>query len=486
MKGNTIMTFKTYSKKCMNIKPILIACSMTLTCNLANADTLQEIYDLALRNDPQLKADIAAYEAGLENKKLGLSNLLPTISGTATYGDRNTETTSEGQQFTDGGIPIPGATDSSTTEQDTTSTGYEISLTQPLFNMPAWYRFKQGSLGTEQAEVQFKADQQTFIIRVATAYFDVLSAIDSLESSIAERTALESQLEQTRQRFEVGLTAITDVYEAQAQFDTVNANTLLAQGELGIAFEALEVLTGQPHQSIAPIASGFTPTSPTPANRADWVDFAMKNNYALEVSRLSAETSRLTAKSSKSAHLPTLGLSASYSSSDSETSIPGTSLIPSERLTDTTSIGIRLSVPIYSGGGTSAQRRQDFQRSLQAQELYNNTQRQTIQQARSLYLIVETTAAQVRAREQAIVSNQSALEATQAGYEVGTRNLVDVLLAQRALYQAQRNYSTSVYDYILSTLRLKEAAGLLSPSEIESLNQFLDSVNQADRSTYQQ
>ena len=476
MKGKDTMN----SKYSLNFKLVLLILSLTLMSGLSTAETLQEIYELALRNDSQLKADIAAYEAGKEGKKIGLSNLLPNINGGVSYSDSSRD--SEGQQVFNG-IPVGPASTSTT---DSTSTGYSASLSQPLFDLPAWYSYKQGNLNTEQAEIQFKADQQAFIIRVAQAYFNVLRAIDGLETSIAEQTALESQLEQTRQRFEVGLTAITDVYEAQASYDSAVANTLSSRGNLGIAYEALAVLTGQAHDSVAPVVENFQAVNPVPENRADWVDFAMQNNYNLESARLNAEASRLTSKIRTSAHLPTLSADIRYSHNDGDTE---SSLNPgsiSNSISDTTSYSINLNVPIYSGGRTSAQRRQAYQNYMRAQELYNSTQRQTIQSARSLHLAVETSVAQVAARQQAIVSNQSALEATQAGYEVGTRNLVDVLQAQRSLFLAQRAYYTALYDYILNTLSLKQAAGLLNPKDIEELNQFLDSANQVNRSDFEQ
>ncbi|GAB1269564.1 TolC family outer membrane protein [Aurantivibrio infirmus] len=454
---------------------------------LSSADSLLEIYQKALENDPQLKADKANYDAGMENKKIGLAGLLPSISGSVEHGRSDQE--SDGQTFA-GGIPVGGGGRSKT---DTLSTNYSVSLTQPLFDMGAWYSFQRGGVQSESAEVQFEADQQSFIIRVADAYFNVLRAIDGLETATAEQRANESQLEQAKQRFEVGLTPITDVHDAQAAFDGARATTLDARGQVGIAYEALEVLTGSAEDAVLPLSGDFPVTNPTPASRSDWVDFALENNYALKSAKLNAETSRLNAKVSASRHLPTLGLSATYSDRDSEndrtayaTNPPSSSKSTSDSTSETTSIGVRLSIPIYSGGGTSAQRRQAYDQYLRAQELYNLQQRNTIQSARSLHLSVETSVATVNARQQQIISSTSALEATQAGYDAGTRTLVDVLLAQRTLYQAQRAYSDALYNYILNTLRLKEAAGNLSPEDIIELDRALDAANPATRSSFEQ
>lgn len=456
--------------------------SVSLSClllasSLSHGATLLDIYQQALENDPQLSADRAALEAGLESKTIGLSNLLPQIFGSASYGEEDAESESESVLV----LPPPLGVQESISDQesDGDSTLYSITLRQPLFDMAAWYSYKQGGVDSEAAVVQFKADQQAFIIRVATAYFDVLRAIDTLETALAEQEALESQLEQTRQRYEVGLTAITEVHEVQAQYDSAAANAITARGNLAIFYEALEVLTGQQHDSVAPIEEDFPVSDPVPADRSAWVDFALENNYSLQTARLDAEFFALTAKARRSAHLPTL--SASLSHQQSESSSDGTefSVIPnedftSERENEGTSISLDLSIPVYTGGRTSAQRRQAYHQAMRAEDLANLAQRQTIQLARSSHLAVETGVIRVSALQQAVVSNQSALAATQAGYEVGTRTLVDVLLAQRNLFEAQRNYYDALYSYILDTLSLKQAAGILSPEDIVELNQWLN------------
>ncbi len=281
----------------------------------------------------------------------------------------------------------------------------------------------------------------------------------------------------------MGLTAITDVHDSQAAFDSATATTLQSRGQLGIAFEALEVLTGQPATAVAPIGKNFPVQNPKPLDRQEWVNYALENNYSLKAARLRAESLELSSKISKSAHLPTLNGTISYSNSDVDTTA-GITKLP-DTVTDTTTVSLNLQIPIFAGGATSSRSRQAYQRYIQAKEQYNNTQRNTIQSARSSHLLVETSVATVGARRQAIVSSQSALEATQAGYEVGTRTLVDLLLSQRSLYQAQRAYYTALYDYILNTLRLKEAAGMLGPQDILELNQYLAVNNQVSRSQYE-
>ncbi|MYM63382.1 TolC family outer membrane protein [Pseudomaricurvus sp. HS19] len=457
---------------------LAIAGILGLSAANLHADTLQDIYQLALEYDHQLKADEAAFRAAQENITIGRAGLLPQINGSARYSE--TDGDAIGYQSSLGS--------SSAYELDTENEQYALTLTQPLFNMAAWFGYKQSKTLSAQAEAQFSADQQSFIVRVTEAYFNVLRAIDATETARAEETAYGHQLEQTKQRFEVGLTAITDVHEAQAAYDTATASTLEAQGNLGIAFEQLEVLTGSEHTEVAPLVAQFAVVNPQPATRSEWVDFALENNYQLKVARFQADAAQSNARAKASNHLPTLTASYNYVHRDDTNTdiIAGGITTPTDnRLDEQNTIAVELNVPIFSGLRVSGERRQAYEQQMQAEEIYNLTQRNLIQNARSLHLQVVTDVAQVRARKQAIISGSSALEATQAGYEVGTRNLVDVLVAQRNLYQAQRNYDNSRYDYVINMLRLKQVAGNLSPEDVLKLNQWLDAGNQVQRSKYQ-
>lgn len=437
-------------------KLYLLVSLFSLTPFTANANSLLDVYELALKNDAQLKADTAKYEAGLQNKAIGRAGLLPTITA--------------GASFTKSDIDTTNNLTNTTVNSDTDSLGWDISLTQPLFNMSLWYNYQQGSKLSELAEAQYGADQQSLIVRVATAYFNVLRAIENLEATIAEEQALGKQLEQAKQRFDVGLTAITEVHEAQAAYDSATAATLEARGLIGINFEALEVLTGRQETAIAPLAPAFPVVPPSPANRADWVEFALKNNYGLKAAKLQADASLDSAKSTKAGHLPTLGLSLGYSDTDTDGTEANTNF---DTTREGSNISLNLNVPIYSGGETSARSRQAYAQYNQNFEIYNSTQRSVIQNARSLHLTMETDVARIQARKQAVVSNQSALEATQSGYEVGTRNLVEVLLAQRNLYQARRSYSDALFDYVINSFQLREVAGMLTPADVQAIDQWL-------------
>ena len=435
----------------------------------ANANSLQEIYELALKNDAQLKADKAGYEANKELGNIARAGLMPQINATYTAYDKNdTDTTNN---FT--GVLRNG---------NSKTTGWNVSLSQPLFDLSAWYIYKQGQKLSDQAEAQFGADQQSLIVRVATAYFNVLRSVDELESTIAEQNAFAHQLDQVKQRFDVGLTAITDVHEAQAAYDSAYAGTLEARGSLSINYEALEVLTGKAEDQIAPLSDKFPVVNPTPADRAEWVNFALKNNYELKATRLGADAAQKNASAARAEHIPTVDARLGYQKleADGEGDIG-----PFDQLTEGNTVSIGVNIPIFSGLRTSSTARQAVAQGLQAEELFNSAQRNTIQNTRALHLSVETDVARVAARKQANVSNQSALEATQAGYEVGTRNLVEVLQAQSKLYQARRDYSNALYDYVINTIRLREVAGLLTPADIQEVDKWLQTGAPVTRANYE-
>ncbi len=449
--------------------------SSALLSSFSHAESLDEIYQQALQNDHTYKAAQAAYASGLENRNIGLAGLLPQINAEVNWSDGESDTV---------GIERNALVNRTV---DSSSSGYSLVLTQPLFDMAAWHSYKKGKVDSKAAEAKFKAAQQALIIRTAAAYFDALSAVDNFETAKAEENANSHQLEQTRKRFEVGLTAITEVHEAQASYDNSLARRLLLEGQVGIAFEALEVITGQPYQHLSPLKVDFPIASPSPIDRQEWVKFATANNFTLAASSLSAESLRQLANNSKAAHFPKITSQLSYSDTnrdDSNSDLITNLDTVTDNDTDGYSFRVTLSIPLFSGGGVSARRKQTANNYLEAKEKYFQTQRDTVQIARSLHLSVLTDVATVKARKQAIKSNQSAVEATQAGYEVGTRDLVDVLVSQRALYAAQSNYSDALYTYVLDTLKLKEVAGLLTEKDISDLDAWLDDARKVSRSTF--
>tara|TARA_R110002110_G_scaffold333755_3_gene544758 strand:- start:23515 stop:24936 length:1422 start_codon:yes stop_codon:yes gene_type:complete len=454
----------------------LLVLALSLGIAPAGAESLRDIYELALANDAQLKAEEAQYRANLETEKLGLAGLLPQVSANYDYTDR--DQSNIGESFSvDGGLDGGVTAVQTQTDIDTSREGYQISLNQPLFDLPAWFTFQSGKEFSRQAEATFAANQQNLIVRVAEAYLLVLRAQDNLEASRAQERAFDRQLEQTQQRFEVGLIAITDVYEAQAARDLAQVNRIVDENNVAVALERLSVLTGREHSNLHVLEEDFTATLPEPAERTAWVDFALENNFNLQAAHYAEEAARQLAKANQMEHAPRLSGSYSYSDYDTDgtlrrTPSTGFDTSPNSELDENT-WQIRLDVPLFSGGAVSANRRKAAQEFNVARENRINLSRNTVTNARSLHMTVVSDVSRVAARAQAIVSSQSALDATQAGYEVGTRNVVDVLNAQNTLFAAQRDYANSRYDYILNTMRLKEQAGLLSPEDIQALDAVL-------------
>ncbi len=451
----------------------LLALTLALTNNALQAESLQDIYELALENDAQLRAEEAQYRANLERENLGLSALLPQVNANYLYQNSDSDTERESIELTEGGLrPVD-----TFSNVDVDTDGYEVSVGQALFDLPAWFTFQSGKEFTRQAEATFAANQQNLIVRVVETYLAVLRAQDNLAASKAQERAFERQLEQTQQRFEVGLIAITDVYEAQAAYDLSQVNRIVDENNVAVALERLSVLTGQSHSNLNVLKEDFDINPPEPADRAAWVEFALGNNFSLAAARFGEEAARQNAKAQQMEHAPKVNASSSYSDFTTEgdlTRKPATEFdVPPDQDQEQEVWGVRVDMPLYTGGAISANRRQAAQEFNAAREQRINLSRTTVTEARSRHMTVMSDVARVAARKQSIVSSKSALDATQAGYEVGTRNVVDVLNAQNTLFAAERDYANSRYDYIVNLLRLKENAGLLSPQDVYNLDSYL-------------
>jgi len=463
-------------------------CSSLIFCAPLHADTLRDIYELAVKNDAKLRAAQATYRANLETEQQAKSRLLPQIVGDASVGrvDRDQDAKS-----------ITGFTTTPTlradvgnvnTQTDTTNKSWGVSLNQALIDLPAWFSFKSGRVISEQAKAQFSADQQDLIVRVAEAYFTVLRQWDNLQVALAEERASKRQLDQAQQRFDVGLVAITDVHEARASYDASYALRLADEGALASAYETLSTFTGQSHANLSLLNKDFPITEPAPSDRAEWVNFALKNNYTLQAARFGMEAAQENATSKRWEHAPKLTGSLSYQQEDvsgSQDTDPQSLLnFPPDSDTTTKAAMLHLSVPIYSGGYTSSAQRQAAEQYNAALERKIDVERNVIQGARARHIAANTDVQRVKARAQSIVSAQSALDATNAGYEVGTRNIVDVLQTQRVYFAAQRDYANARYDYVLDMLRLKQVAGTLTPQDIVDLNAWLVAPDSPKASSY--
>lgn len=444
---------------------------LTLSSLSVSGESLSDIYQLAVKNDAQLKMAKAQLHADLETEKLALSTMLPQVSGSYSYTD--TDSDSSSIRYAEvGGVASPIDVRAKT---DSDTKGFRLSLSQSIFDLSNWFSFKSGQEVSKQAKATFAANQQNLILRTVSAYFAVLRAKDNLQANLAQERALERQLEQTRQRFDVGLIAITDVYEAQAAYDLARVQRIEYENAVAVAIEQLSVLTGQQHGQLNVLAESFPIAQPNPADRAQWVEFALANNYSLAAARYAEDAASANAKAKKAGHLPTLSGSYTYSDFDTNGSTRVFPVTPSspEGSQDTKQWALTLSAPLYSGGAVSATRRQAAQQFNRAREQRIYLTRDTIANTRSQHMTVMSNVSRVAARKQSIVSSKSALDATQAGYDVGTRNVVDVLNAQNALYSAQRDYANSRYDYVIAMMQLKEQAGQLSPEDIVKLDTYL-------------
>ena len=454
----------------------LFGCFLLLVSATGSADKLGEIYELARANDAQLKSLKAQFLANSESRNLGRAALLPQVNVNFEFTNTNTDTISENLDFdrdTGDFSPMEGSTNT-----DLDRYGYQISLNQALFDLPAWFNFQAGEKISQRAEASFAADQQDLIERVVETYFGVLRAQDTLQASQARERAFERHLEQTRQRFEVGLTAITDVHEARAAYDLARAGRIVDENNVNVALEQLSVLTGSYHSNLYLLSEEFSVEKPVPEMRKDWVDFALKNNFRLRAARFAEQAARQTAKAHKAEHLPSIRGMLAYSDFETEGDLdrhpPSIFDINPGNEEERELIQLRVELPLYSGGALSASRRQAAQNYIAALENRINLMRNIVTDTRSLHMTVISDVERVAARRQSITSSQSALDATTAGYEVGTRNIVDVLDAQNTLFAAKRDYANARYDYINHRFRLKNRAGILKPEDIYRLESYLE------------
>ncbi len=436
---------------------------------LSTKTNLVTVYQEAANNNADLAAARADYQARREVVPQARAGLLPTLSGAATYAHTTLELDQPAARFVRSG------------------TTYQANLSQPLFRADRWFQLQAAEASSEQAALELSAIEQNLILQSAETYFTVLRAQDTLASTKAEEAAFKRQFDQANERFDVGLSDKTDVLEAQAGFDTARANRIIAQRQVEDAFQALITLTNRAYVALEGIEHSLPILAPTPNDAKAWVDTAAAQNLNLQASNYAVNAAEETLRQRKSGHAPTLDAVASYQKGDndsmglSNSSASFTTPQPFRDNVTRSSVGLELNVPIFSGGLTSSQVREAYQRLTQSEQLRESLRRQVVQDTRNLHRAVNTDVETVQARKQSIISNQSALEATEIGYQVGTRNIVDVLNAQRQLYNSVRTYNDARYDYILNNLRLKQAAGTLSPADLEALDGFLNPLYDPDK-----
>lgn len=434
------------------MKPVmlkLIAASvLALSAASLHAEDLLDVYRMAQQSDPTLRAAAAGNQAAQEGRSQSRAALLPQLSLNANATQHQNE---------NNGVST-----------DYESNGYSLNLVQSLYHHDYYQQLEKADAGIAQANALYEAQRQGLILRVAETYFNLLSAQDNLTTAEATKLAIGQQLRQTKQRFEVGLTAITDVHEAQAGYDASVAAEISARNGLDMARETLREITGQEPLAPSPLQQEVPLLSPDPADIGQWVEKALTQNLSLIAAQAANRAAAKEVNRRDAGHYPTLDLVASHAYTTD------TMRDPLDNENTHTSIGVQLSIPLLSGGLTSARSREARALYTQAQESLEAQRRATVREVRSAYLGVTAGISQVKARKQALSSAQTALEATQAGFRVGTRTAVDVLNSQQVRYGAQRDYARSRYDYLLTTLRLKQAAGSLSEEDVMLVNGWLD------------
>jgi outer membrane protein len=441
---------------------------------LARADSLLEVYQLARQNDPQLREAEANRMAVRQAKPQALGALLPQINGTVNL--NNDESDIDSTSTRNSPIPTTTLTNARSDRFD-----WRVELRQTVFRWDQWLRYRQADKEAVQADLDYRVAELALYTRVADAYFNVLAAEDTLAANVAAREAIGRQLEQAQKRFEVGLIAITDVQEAQAGFDQAVATEILARRALANSREVLrEIIGDYAPQTLARPREEIPLVSPEPVDENQWVETALQQNFALQSAQLGAEIARDDIRIARSGHLPTVDFVASHfdnrqrGEQDIESpAFPSINNGANDVDLETDTIGLQIAVPVFSGGATSARTRQSVYQHRASKERLERTARQVERETRDAFLAVNSEISRVKALQQALKSAQTALQATEAGFEVGTRTTVDVLDARRQLFQAETNYARSRYDYIVNVLRLKEAAGALNEEDVGEIDAWL-------------
>jgi outer membrane protein len=427
------------------------------TATAANGADLLEIYRMAQAADAQYAAARAVWSAGQEKLPQGLSGLLPsaTVSASTQYSDREL-------RFRSPATPPSNA--------QFNSNSISLSVSQPLYRPQNLTVYEQAKSQVVQSDAVFAQAAQDLILRVAQAYFDVLLAQDTIVFAQAQLTAIGRQLEQAKRNFEVGTATITDTHDAQARYDLTTSTEITARNDLEIRKRLIELIIGRPAPGISPLGPIFSPRFPEPNNPAVWVDHAGLNNLQVLASQASLDFATKEVERNRAGHRPTVDAFASYTDSGAGSGIQGGTGL------DTTSkvIGLQLAIPIYQGGLINSRVREAVANADKAKQDLENARRTAQLTAQQTFLGVASGVSQVKALEAALVSSQSSLDSTRLGQEVGVRTVVDVLNAQQQLSQTRRDLAQAKYNYILSLLRLKAAAGQLTEQDFAIVNGWLD------------
>jgi len=431
---------------------LIIGLVCAASSSLANAEDLLSVYNQAKASDPKVLQSQALFNASKEGIEQARAILLPSFRGSASH--NRSKGYSEGVN---------------TSESATTR--YGISFDLEIYKHSSWLNLDNAKKAAHRSDVSYQSAKQDLIVRVTSAYFDVLSAKDDLEFAIKEKEAIERQLEQTNQRYSVGLTAVTDVHEAQAKYDTALTSEIRAENNVFTTEEALRVITNVYPRDLSPLnTERFTTSRPVPDSVNEWQQTAEAKNLDLIAQKISVDIAKEKINIATSGHYPTISLDGSIGATNSHNLFQNPT---NKSKSDSKSIGISISVPIYSGGATSSRVRQAQSDYVAASQDLAQTHRNVVRNTRNAYNTVIASVSAIKALGQSVVSAESALKATEAGFEVGTRTIVDVLDSTRNLFNAKRNLSSTRYAYVQNILTLKRAAGTISEQDLININKGL-------------
>ncbi len=343
---------------------------------------------------------------------------------------------------------------------------YRITATQPVYHRDRYVRLDQANKRLRQAQAELDVAHQALMLRVAERYFEVLAALDSLAFARAEKDSLAGQLEQAKQRFDVGLIAITDVQEAQAGFDRALAQEIAASNQLENAHESLREVTGEYQSDLLPLGAEFELAPPEPDNIEAWTETALQQNLEVAAAQIATEIAVDEIKAKKAEHYPTFDITGSRGVTSQGGRFGQTEI-------DGGDIGMRMTLPLYAGGSVMSRTRQATHEHAAALERLEKARRAVYRETREAFLGITSQISAVKALQQAVLSSKTALDSTRAGFEVGTRTTVDVVTAERGLSEARRDYARARYDYVLEGLRLRKAAGTLAPTDLAAANNWL-------------
>jgi len=426
----------------------------------ATGPNLLQVYEDAKGYDAQYAAARDALRAGLEKLPQGRALLLPTVNLSSNATSNNIDTYNRNSIN-----PNP-------PKRELHSYGYAISLSQPIFRMQNWLQYDQSEFQVKQAEAIFGQAAQDLIIRVAQAYFDLLAAQDNLALVKAQKASIAEQLAQAKRNFEVGTATITDTHEAQARFDLIGAQEIVADNAVETKQRELQQVAGKLYPSVKPLRPGVKHEPPKPARMQDWVDLAENQGFPVLAQDAVTEIAGLEARRTAAAHLPTVDLVGSYGT----TSATGSTVIATSGSTKITraDLGVQLNIPLYSGGSLMSKEREAASLYEKSKQDLKNVRRNQALTARSNYLLVVNGISTTAALEQALISSRSSYESNKLGYEVGVRINIDVLNAEQQVYSTSRDLLVARYGTIMNHLKLKATAGSLREEDLDVINQALE------------